>query len=731
MILGAHNIAMTEIGEVLLALAAFFPVAVCPGYLLGWFFDLHRFRSRSLVERLLWSIPASFAVSAIASFLIAWAISLSAVVWAFIACAAIWLALLVSERIELRRKGRQLTVGFEPIGRSAIVLAAIWVTVAVLSLVDFEYNQQLFSSLTIYDQAARVSWTDSILRTGVPPANPYYWYQHAAPMRNYYFWYILCAAVVRMAHVPTRAALMASCVWSGFGLSALIGLYLKHFLCVGDRLRRQFVIALGLLMVCGLDIIVHVWNLIVLHIPPFSHARAWFNGQIDSWFVTLLYAPHHIAGLVCCMFAFLLAWIANNEGSERVVPLVGFIALALASAFGLSVYVTLAFALLMLARGLWQLIAEHKLRSAIMLAVGGLGSGVLLVPYLRQLTASSMSAYSGGSVSAIHGSAPFGFAVRETVPPDGLLASGLFRSIALSHPEAARNLANLLLLVPGLSVELGFFLGAFILYLFPSFRDRTRLAPAQRTLVFIGAASLVVTSFIHSSVITYNDFAFRGALFAQFCFLLLGSDVVMLWRDRGAMNKLAEDRPGVPTSTPSWLRSIVALACVFGGFSTVYYSVMFRATVPLAEWAHKHVVHDPIVGNFSHESYILHFGYARLNSAIPKSSIVQFNPSLQNEYWGLMNLVAIDRQVAIVGAKPWCGAELGGDPRGCLVMGPPIDGLFKDASAELAKSTCRQFGIEYLVATIYDPVWNDKQSWVWTLTPVVQDSEFRALDCRR
>lgn len=706
----------------MLALAGFFPVAVCPGYILNWIVDLHRFRSRSMVERVLWSIPTSFSVAAIASFWTAWLVSLTAVVWAFIVCAVLWLVLLVWEWARSRSEGPQLRVGFQPLGRAAILLSVLWITVAVLSLVDFEYHRQLFSSLTIYDQAARVSWTDSLLRTGVPPDNPFYRYLHPAPMRNYYFWYILCAAVVRMAHVSVRTALMASCVWSGFALAALIGLYLKYFLVVGKSLRRQFVIALSLLMVCGLDILVHIWNLFVLHIPPFSHPRAWFVGQIDSWLVTLLFAPHHIVALACCMFAFLLAWIANNHRSEPLAPKVALIAIALASAFGLSVYVTFAFTLLMLAWGIWQFVAERALRTSLTLGSGGLISGILLIPYLRQLA---------GSSSGIYGSAPFGFSVRETVPPDGLLASRWLHPLAQSHPVAAASLAKLLLLVPGLSVELGFFFGVLILYLFP-FRNRTRLAPSQRSLVFITMASLVITSFIRSSVISYNDFGFRGALFAQFSLLLLGSEAVMIWQNNESSDteKMVRDVPGTPAMAPAWLRSIVALAFVIGGVSTIYYLVMFRFTVPLAEWAHKQVVHDPIAGNFSHESYILHIGYAQLDGIIPRSSVVQFNPDLQNEFWGLMNLVAINRQVAIAGDKGWCGAELGGNPAGCKIMGPPIANLFKAASMEQAKFTCREFGIQYLVATIYDPVWNEQQSWVWTLAPVVQQPEFRALDCR-
>jgi hypothetical protein len=64
-------------------------------------------------------------------------------------------------------------------------------------------------------------------------------------------------------------------------------------------------------------------------------------------------------------------------------------------------------------------------------------------------------------------------------------------------------------------------------------------------------------------------------------------------------------------------------------------------------------------------------------------------------------------------------------------MASAIDSLFKGATAEQARATCSQYGIGYLVANVYDPAWNDRNGWVWTLKPVVSDEEFRALDCHR
>ncbi len=216
----------------LLALPAFLPASVCMGYLAAWFTNLHNFRQRSLVERLFWSVPLSLGISTITAVLIGKFVSLTAVVALFLASGVAWLAILFREWLQLRRAGRKWTIGWRPLGTATVILALAWVAVAILSLVDIQKGHQLFMSVATYDHASRVDWTESILRTGVPPANPLYWYKHAASMRYYYFWNVVCAAVAQMSHLPVRAVFIASCVWAGVALAApLIGLYLKrHFL---------------------------------------------------------------------------------------------------------------------------------------------------------------------------------------------------------------------------------------------------------------------------------------------------------------------------------------------------------------------------------------------------------------------------------------------------------------------------------------------------------------------
>jgi hypothetical protein len=715
------NLSERQLLESMLALPAFLPAMSCTGYAAAWLTNLHGFRQRSLVERAFWSVPLSLAVSTIASVLIGRFLSLTAVVVFFLACTLLCVAILVQEWRQLRRSGARWKIGWHPLGGKALACAAIWVAIALLSLVDIQHGQQLFANVAMVDQSFRVNWTESILRTGIPPANPLYFLSHSAPMRNYYFWYVLCAATAQLSHLPVRAVMAASSVWSGLGLIALSGLYLKHLLCVGSRLRGQLLLLIQLFLVSGLDICIITFNLFFLHEAPPADLDLWSESPVFGWLNTLLWAPHHVAGLVCCMFAFLTIWMGGRMGERKPASGIALVALALASSFGLSIYVTFAFFLIMAVWSLWQILLVHTARRALMLAAGGAGAALLLIPYLGELSHTSSGMQGGGR-------APFGFAVRQMIPPDGLLTSGIFGHLEVTHPLAALNLAKLILLVPGYTIELGFFLAVLLIYLIPAWRGRVPLSSAQYTLVFIATTTIPLISLIRSEVLHFNDFGFRGALILQFCLLLLASEVVTSWKMTNRNRTGTPSCIGLP-NVPRWLRSVAALALVLGVASTVSQALWARFVTSLAEWQMSGA--DPLrVRSFSHNAYISSIGYGHLNTTIPQDAVVQFNPKNTEPFWVAADQLGVAHQTTISGDQPWCGSELGGDPSGCIAMASAIDGLYQGQTAEQARATCRTYGIQYLIARIYDPAWNNRSSWVWTLSPVVADNEFRALDCR-
>jgi len=94
------------------------------------------------------------------------------------------------------------------------------------------------------------------------------------------------------------------------------------------------------------------------------------------------------------------------------------------------------------------------------------------------------------------------------------------------------------------------------------------------------------------------------------------------------------------------------------------------------------------------------------------------------------DFLGVHRQIVTASDQLWCGSELGGDPTGCPAIAAAVHSLYNGASASQARAVCGQYGMQYLVAYVYDPAWNDPQSWVWTLPSLLAQPEFRALDCR-
>ena len=685
-------------------------MTVFPGYVAAWFTNLHGFRQRTLVERIFWSIPISIAISTIAAVLLGRLISFTALAVLFSLCGVAFLGCLVSEGVHLRRSNAKWSFGFRPLGGIGLTLVIAWCVFSTLSIIDIQRGQQLFLSLTFFDLGTRANWADSVLRTGLPPHNPFYFFEHTANLRYYYFWLVDCALIARITQFPMRVIMTASGIWSGFSLAALIGLYLKHFLQAGSRLRKQFLVSMGLLAIAGPYIVVDAWDILLLHKSP-PGIEVWPEGQLTSWISNFFYYPHHVASLVCCMFAFLLALMATDLRGTQRLPTLAIIAVSFASAFGLSIYVAFAFFLIMLAWGIWQLVVERGPKPVLYLAAGGVLAAILLLPYLRELNQGS---------SKLHGGHVFGLAIRETISPKGLLALPAFRDFAATHPTAALGFARLILMVPGYAFEMGLYFFALLAYLVPRWRNRKPLNFPERTLLFLTLATFPFISFIRSEVLNINDFGIHGGMFIEFCLLLLASGFA-LGLNRRKQPDTATASAQEFTQTPLWLRSGFKLFLFFGALSSVYIAVILRVGILAL----------PDVATLSHKAYISALGYAKLDSAIPRDAVVQFDPASPNTFWTNVDLANINRQAAIVSDTLWCGSELGGDPSGCPAMLAAIPPLFLHATAGSARTVCRAYHIDYLVADIYDPVWNDKSSWVWALHPVVSDPEFRALDCRQ
>lgn len=704
-----------------MAAVAFAPVALCSGYSAGWLTNVERFRSRSFIERLFWSLPLSFSISGIFAVLMARLTSIFVVEILVLSTVPICLFTLIWERLRRSHSENRCDGGcLRPLGFVAMLVVGSWVALVLVTLVDLQQGQNLYPSLFQWDHSARIAWTESVIHTGVPPDNPLYYFRHPAPLRNYYFWYVLCAVVVKFSGLPARAVMTASCAWAGFALAATIGLYLKHFLCVGVRLRKQFIVAVLLLGVTGLDVCANIVQILIWHKPLTLDLEWWSGDAVYSWYGSLFWVPHHVTGLVCCLLAFLLAWKAEDHRLiARIAISVGYIAAALASCFGYSIFMAVGFFLIMLAWALWQLSLEGKRRAVMCLGAGGLLGTILLMPFLSELSHNPANA-DGGGAAARH---LFAFSIRELIPASSVLGIEPLRSLGNLHPAATEILAKLVLLLPGYAIELGFYGLVLIVYLKKWWRRRNSLSPEHRTLLFITLATLLLMSFMRSIIMRGNDFGSRIPMFLQFSLLLLGSELVSSWAEQGAAEK-----PKTQLDRP-FMRSALRAALCIGAVSTLSQMLMLRFATSILEAGYRGS-NSSLVGSVTHNAYISLLGYQDLDRAIPSGAVVQFAPLIPTAMQTLFEIENVNHQVAMSADGPGCGSGAGGDATGCTMMLADIPPLFRHAGAEQARAVCRKYGIQYLIVNVYDPVWKVENSWVWNLKPVVADPEFRAVDCR-
>jgi hypothetical protein len=617
-----------------------------------------------------------------------WAFGVATTGYILLALAAIALTLFLRERPSLRLDGPMT------------VLAIAFTVVVFLSLTDIGSGQHLWMSVTSYDHGIRTAFIDSVLHTGVPPANPLYWPGHAAPMHYYYFWYVTCAVVAKLAHISSRQVLIASCVWPFAGVLAMLALYARHLLdWQGTPLRRRWWIAVALLGVTGLDILA-TFEAHIGGEPLFGDMEWWSIDQVTSWADSFLWVPHHVAALVCCLLTILLIWFAAaSDSTSKRLQLALLAGLSFASAFGLSTYVALAAAIILAMWLCWRLLHEDRRAASISVFIAGISAGLLLLPYLIQLLHRAPG--DGGESHSI-----ITFAVRQIVSPSALTDLPFARIFYTGHPFVATQLAALVLLIPGYIAEFGFFLVALFVMQFSRKQRQTRSA-GETTILFWTWSGLAAATFLRSQIIATNDYGIRSMLLPQFFLLLVGA--LVLQRASGG------------------LRNLLFVLAIFGVVGTTYQVIMLRGFLP---W---HERQDDAAGTgptykLSERNYALRDAYDRLDDVMPANARLQFDPGTQ-DYLGYSQLLNIHRQLIVDGKT--CNASFGGEQSACPEIQSVLSRIYASSgtSSAVTSDLCGQIGAQYLVASRWDSVWSNRASWVWSLPIVVERPDVRIVRC--
>jgi len=705
----------------LLAVLAFAAVLYVPGYLLAYATNLFQFRRMKLVERSLWAIACSFCVMPIAAYLVGRSFGLTGIAWLLIFCTVATLPLFV------RKNARQ---GWSRRDIFATALVACgWTAFVLLMLVDFQSGHKLFFTVVMADESYRIAFIDAVVRTGVPPANPLYYAGAPSPMHYYYFWYVLCAAVVKLAHVTARQAYIASCIWAGFGLLVTVMLYAQHFF---RWERKQRWIALGLLLVSGADLLPALGNAVLQ--PALNGDIEWWSvDPIDAWPDSLLWVPHHVASVLCCLLAFLSLWRMMEPLNRRAKYAAVFVAgLACASALGLSVYVAFGFALLMAAWLLRLLLQQHPqrkelcLRTLSVVAVSAIFAGPFLWELAGALHPSEGTPTGGPAASHI-----FIFSVRRMIDSGLITDLPMLSGWSQVHPVLLDQAIRLLLLLPGLAMELGLY-GAVSIFLLLARRRREPALMekygARNTTLFFAIAGLVMTMFISSSVISNNDFGYRAVMLPQFFLLFLAADVLGSWWVAGSVPVIA--------STPDRRRWVYSLLVV-GVAGFFYGAFLLRAWLPIE-------IGRPQNGfsGLPDDSYQVRKAFAALDRVAPQDAVVNFDPidrtvgqktevMTPDEYFQRMLVMDTGRQM--LNAERICATHFGGNPSECAPIQKATVQLYAIPApdAQWARDYCSRFGAQYLVVSHRDPAWESTTGWPVTLPVVAQEPGLRIVQCNK
>jgi hypothetical protein len=703
----------------LIAVCAFSLLFYSPGYLLAYAANLFGFRERAFGERSLWAIACSFAVSPILAYLIGRSAGLNAISWMFAATAVLALMLIfLRGKRQWSRRDRWVTA----------LLACGWIAYVLFTLVDFQHGNKLFFSVVMADQSYRVAFTDAVVRSGVPPANPLYFAGSPAPMRYYYFWYVLCAAIVKFARVTSQQSFIASSVWAGFGLLAIVRLYTEHFY---RWQRRQRWLAFGLLLVMGADLVPALGNSI-LQSALNGDIEWWSVDPIDAWPDSLLWVPHHVASVLCCLLAFLLLWMTREAASRRdQLWAIVLSALAFASAFGLSVYVAFGFTILVVA---WlvrlAVLKQPEFRVDLRhVLLAGIAAAITLTPFLVELISHPPHAMQtdAGAVSPASNHI-FSLSVRPLI--DSGLVTGLpaLAGLNKAHPILLDQGIRLLFLLPGLAMELGFY-GAVLIFVWSIRRKGSCPAsPARDTAFFFTVVGLAMTMFISSSVISNNDFGYRAVMLPQFFLTLLAADTLAAWWFPEAELVLM-----LTPSRRRWVYSLLTLG--IAGF--LYGTFLLRAWLPLE--ARKQ---DDGFGKSAQNALEIREAFAALHRVASPDAVVGF-PLIDNavgrkdaevmspnDYYQRMLVMNAGRQ--ILNAEWKCATHFGGDPTPCREIQQETIKLYAAPapSADWARNYCSRFGVHYLVLSHREAIWKSPTGWPADLPIAVGEPEFQILHCR-
>ncbi|MCJ7435249.1 MAG: hypothetical protein MUO77_17350 [Anaerolineales bacterium] len=674
------NFTLQDILGATLASFLFPIVIVFPGYVSGWALNLFDFRLRQPIVKLGIGFMLSFAISPIVLDLTSSLFSLNVSLLTLGGFAAAFAVIILKEKTTA-------TADTKRGAKTILWIGVFWVAPTILSLIELQWKDQLYFSSVSGDQTARVSVIEAMTRTGVPPINPSYYPGHPVQLTFlYYFWYILGSMidVIGGNYVDALAALTASSAWSGLGLMAVVAFYLR--LRNADKTEsawRSAKIGVLLLTVSGLDALPIIMTM--ARIGTIVGSVEVWNTQITTWIGTIFWTPHHIAALIAGLCAIMLAQSARGKTASRQFVILTVTGLGFASAFGLSVWVTLVFVAFW---GFWLValfIQKTERRLIAPMVFAGIVGILLASPFLIDMFR--------GDVAGT-GQYPIVFEIRTLF---------MLESFVENWPPLARSLIMLAVLPINYLFELGFFFIAGIYWLKIKGKETIRSNPFYLTEILLLVVVLLIGSCLRSTLHTTNDLAWRSWLPGQFVLLIWGVDILesMVFISSSITIKTAD---AIKT------RNLLLILISIGILTSTMDVVFLRITWPVM-----------MEKKVSQSYYSARLAYDYLRDHIPADVITQNNP-----------LDITDRACGMHGTHQMVISMR-------TAYGIPLDVFYKlayDVSVlftnknvidwQMTDKLCNQYSIDMLIIKDTDPVWSSL-ALLGTQRPALYKNAYYAL----
>ena len=223
------------------------------------------------------------------------------------------------------------------------------------------------------------------------------------------------------------------------------------------------------------------------------------------------------------------------------------------------------------------------------------------------------------------------------------------------------------------------------------------------------ATSIIICTFVRSSVIGNNDLGWRGFLIAQFGLLLVAVDALTEFRQQ---------------------RKFLAVLLVLGTAGSAYevfinrfYAPLAdRGTVPIFSW----LANDRLAGE---RNYANREAGEWVTAATAPGGVVQYSPRLAEQ--NTSALLYSERPT--LAADESCMSTFGGDPALCPALLKALSEVYPptgQTAASSLESVCPALPINFIVASDTDLAWEDRRSWVWTQKPAYANGYVRIFRCR-